>query len=192
MVALGRRFGIHVEAVSIGFGPIIWRRRRTLEVWRFKLLPLGGYVQFQGMADDDPLGAAKASQPGSYLAAPPGIRFLIAAAGPLSILAVGIILLGVPVWCGANQLVAEGPVEQAPWLEHAERPSAWADQFQLAQDTAGNYFARLCTFRSMPGWGAFVAWTAVIARAGDNAPLDWVSLLGVTALAMGMLNLVPL
>ena len=46
---VGRWFGVHAEAFSVGFGKEIWGftdRRGTR--WKLSVLPLGGYVQFKG------------------------------------------------------------------------------------------------------------------------------------------------
>ena len=42
--------GVPVRAFSIGFGPVIWRKRWRGTEWRLALLPLGGYVDLPGMA----------------------------------------------------------------------------------------------------------------------------------------------
>lgn len=45
----GRRFGVHAEAFSIGFGPTLLSRRDGRGTqWRVAALPLGGYVRFRG------------------------------------------------------------------------------------------------------------------------------------------------
>lgn len=45
----GRRFGVHAEAFSIGFGTQLFSWRDRLgTVWRVAALPLGGYVRFRG------------------------------------------------------------------------------------------------------------------------------------------------
>ena len=46
---VGRWFGVHAEAFSVGFGREIWGftdKRGTR--WKLSALPLGGYVQFKG------------------------------------------------------------------------------------------------------------------------------------------------
>ena len=45
----GRKFGVHAEAFSVGFGPTLYSwRDRNGTVWRIAALPLGGFVQFRG------------------------------------------------------------------------------------------------------------------------------------------------
>ena len=49
---VGRRFGIHAEVFSIGFGPelIGWTDRNGTR-WKISAVPLGGYVKFLGDSD---------------------------------------------------------------------------------------------------------------------------------------------
>lgn len=46
---VGRRFGVHAEIFSVGFGPTLvsWHDRKGTQ-WRIAALPLGGYVRFRG------------------------------------------------------------------------------------------------------------------------------------------------
>lgn len=45
----GRRFGVHAEVFSVGFGPVLagWTDAKGTH-WRICALPLGGYVRFKG------------------------------------------------------------------------------------------------------------------------------------------------
>lgn len=45
-----RSVGVPVRAFSVGFGPILWRRRWKGTEWRLSALPLGGYVDLPGLA----------------------------------------------------------------------------------------------------------------------------------------------
>src|SRR5437763_9088802 len=49
---VGRRFGIHAEVFSIGFGPELlgWTDRNGTR-WKIAAIPLGGYVKFLGDSD---------------------------------------------------------------------------------------------------------------------------------------------
>lgn len=87
---VGRWFGVHAEAFSVGFGREIWGftdRRGTR--WKLSALPLGGYVQFKGDMNPasipDPDAAAQASaeeRAGSFHHAALWKRALIVFAGP--------------------------------------------------------------------------------------------------------------
>ncbi len=50
---VARRFGIHAEVFSIGFGPELfgWTDRRGTR-WKVSAIPLGGYVKFLGDSDE--------------------------------------------------------------------------------------------------------------------------------------------
>jgi regulator of sigma E protease len=59
---VGRRFGIHAEVFSIGFGPelIGWTDRNGTR-WKISAIPLGGFVKFLG--DSDATSATPSSSP---------------------------------------------------------------------------------------------------------------------------------
>ncbi len=92
---VGRWFGVHAEAFSVGFGKEIWGftdRRGTR--WKLSLLPLGGYVQFKG--DMNPASVPDADAPmeeGAFQSAALWKRALIVAAGPVTNLVVAIAIL---------------------------------------------------------------------------------------------------
>src|ERR1700747_3091431 len=56
---VGRRFGIHAEVFSIGFGPELfgWTDRSGTR-WKISAIPLGGYVKMFGDADPASMPAA--------------------------------------------------------------------------------------------------------------------------------------
>jgi regulator of sigma E protease len=95
---VGRLFGVHAEAFSVGFGKEIggFTDRRGTR-WRLSALPLGGYVQFKGdmnpasVPDTGPANAATAQERrGSFQHAELWKRALIVAAGPVTNLLVTI------------------------------------------------------------------------------------------------------
>jgi len=59
---VGRRFGIHAEVFSIGFGPELlgWTDRSGTR-WKISAIPLGGYVKFLG--DNDATSATPSAEP---------------------------------------------------------------------------------------------------------------------------------
>ena len=87
---VGRWFGVHAEAFSIGFGKEIWGftdKRGTR--WKVSALPLGGYVQFKGdmnpasIPDAEAVAQASAEErAGSFHHASLWKRALIVFAGP--------------------------------------------------------------------------------------------------------------
>lgn len=109
---VGRWFGVHAEAFSVGFGREIWGftdKRGTR--WKLSALPLGGYVQFKGdmnpasIPDPDAVAQASAEErAGSFHHAALWKRALIVFAGPatnilltLAIFAGFFMLYGKPV-----------------------------------------------------------------------------------------------
>ncbi|CAM3552087.1 M50 family metallopeptidase [Deinococcus saxicola] len=51
--ALARKQGVRVNSFSIGMGPIIFKRLWRGTEWRLSLLPIGGYVEIDGMAPEE-------------------------------------------------------------------------------------------------------------------------------------------
>jgi regulator of sigma E protease len=86
--------GMRVERFSIGFGPVIWSRKRGDTEWAVSAIPLGGYVKIAGMAPGEDLPEGDTS---AYSAKPAWKRFLVILAGPAMnyllavVLAVGLI-----------------------------------------------------------------------------------------------------
>lgn len=118
---VGRWFGVHAEAFSVGFGKEIWGftdRRGTR--WKLSVLPLGGYVQFKGDMNPasipDPQAARHTSaeeRQGSFHHAALWKRALIVFAGPatnilltLAIFAGFFAFYGKPVPADAEQQLA--------------------------------------------------------------------------------------
>src|ERR671912_2019161 len=89
---VGRRFGIHAEVFSIGFGPelIGWTDRNGTR-WKISAIPLGGYVKFAGDVNatsaPDPETLARltpAERAVSFHHKSVGKRAAIVAAGPIA------------------------------------------------------------------------------------------------------------
>jgi regulator of sigma E protease len=124
---VGRLFGVRAEAFSVGFGKEIagFTDKRGTR-WKLSVLPLGGYVQFQG--DMNPASVPDPAAPkeeGSFQCAALWKRVLIVAAGPVTNLLVAIAIfasfyamLGKPVIEGTKDSrviggFAENSVAQA-------------------------------------------------------------------------------
>ncbi len=97
---MARRFGVTVEAFSIGFGREIlgWTDRHGTR-WKIGWMPLGGYVRFAGDMNgaslEDPRWrdlSAEARQ-GIFHAKPLGQRFLIVLAGPMANFIAAVLIL---------------------------------------------------------------------------------------------------
>jgi regulator of sigma E protease len=71
--------GMRVERFSVGFGPVIWSRRRGDTEWAVSAVPLGGYVKIAGMAPGEDIAPGDTS---AYSHKPAWKRFLVIMAGP--------------------------------------------------------------------------------------------------------------
>ena len=81
-----RSFGMRVTSFSIGFGPALLSRRVGETIWKVSLVPLGGYVQIEGMGPEDnpaPAGHGFRDKPrwqrALVLAAGPAANWIVAA-----------------------------------------------------------------------------------------------------------------
>jgi regulator of sigma E protease len=77
-----RAAGVTVERFSIGFGPRILKLKRGGTEYAISLVPLGGYVKMAGQELSDAPRAGD-TDPGAFLAKPPGVRAVIVVAGPV-------------------------------------------------------------------------------------------------------------
>jgi regulator of sigma E protease len=130
---VGRWSGIHAEVFSVGFGPVLWKRRdKRGTQWQIAAIPFGGYVKFMGDADATSVrhadvSALSASERRHTMAgAPLWARAATVAAGPFAnfiltfVLLAGILLvLGVPREEPTVGAVREMPVE-GTWLEEGD------------------------------------------------------------------------
>jgi len=48
-----RAQGVRVKAFSVGFGPILWRKRAWDTEWRLSAIPLGGYADIEGLLPEE-------------------------------------------------------------------------------------------------------------------------------------------
>lgn len=99
---VARKLGLRVEAFSIGFGPVLWKRTFNGVEYRLSALPLGGYVS---LPDMDPEGTKALEGDGAKgtgdeeraapVRIPPWKEILVAVAGPMMniVLAVGLAIL---------------------------------------------------------------------------------------------------
>lgn len=102
--ALARVQGVAVNSFSVGMGPVLLRRSWRGTEWRLSLLPIGGYVEIDGMAPDlAEDGTARAPERG-FARLPAWGRVAVLLAGPLMNLLLAIALMtlvftsqGVPV-----------------------------------------------------------------------------------------------
>lgn len=97
-----RRGGVEVEEFGIGFPPKVWGRKVHTKNSKFlftvNALPLGGFVKLKGENDAD-------KRPGSFGAAPLGIKVKIMTAGVFMNLVTAVFLFMILAWIGMPKLV---------------------------------------------------------------------------------------
>jgi regulator of sigma E protease len=86
---VARLFGMRVERFSVGFGPVLWSRRRGDTDWAISAVPLGGYVKIAGMAPGEEIAPG---DPGAFCNQPAWRRFLVILAGPATNYAFALVL----------------------------------------------------------------------------------------------------
>jgi regulator of sigma E protease len=77
--AIARLSGMRVERFSVGFGPVLLRRRRGETEWALSAVPFGGYVKIAGMATGE---AIEPGDRGAYANQPAWRRFAVIVGGP--------------------------------------------------------------------------------------------------------------
>src|SRR6185295_1030737 len=123
---VARRFGIHAEVFSIGFGPelIGWTDRNGTR-WKISAVPLGGYVKFLGDSDassatptDNPLSSDQRRR--AFFTQPLHARAAVVLGGPLANLLFAFVLLtavfyvaGEPYSPSIVAVQADGPAAKA-------------------------------------------------------------------------------
>lgn len=153
---VGRWFGVHAEAFSVGFGKELWGftdKRGTR--WKLSALPLGGYVQFKGDMNPasipDAEAAAQASaedRAGSFHHASLWKRALIVFAGPATN-----ILLTLAIFAGFfafyGKPVPGNPAEQLTVAEFAEISPARAAGIAIGDRIVAVEDERIDDFRDL-------------------------------------------
>lgn len=104
--ALAKWQGVAVKSFSVGMGPVMWRRMWRGTEWRVSALPLGGYVEIDGMTPvPGPDGQMQPPTTG-YAALPTLGKIAVILAGPLMnlLLALGLLTFAYNQY-GAPQVV---------------------------------------------------------------------------------------
>lgn len=169
---VGRWSGIHAEAFSIGFGPVLVSRRdRHGTVWQIAALPLGGYVRFLGDADAASAGPARAVDPGharrTLDGAPLWARVATVSAGPLfNFVLAALVFAGLFLWQGlpADNVTVGRILATPPGVENRLQPG---DEV-LAID--GQPITGWADLAAVPATGGPQAWQ--VRRDGNQMRLD--------------------
>lgn len=155
---VGRRFGIHAEVFSIGFGPEIfgWTDRNGTR-WKVSAIPLGGYVKFLG--DSDETSATPSTEPLSpsdrrraFFSQPLYARAAVVLGGPAANLIFAFLLLtavfffaGEPYSPATVAVQADGPASKAGLRtgdEIVRLADRRIDRYEDIQDAQFLYWAK--------------------------------------------------
>lgn len=111
---------IPVEVFSVGFGPVILRKKIGETEYRLSAIPLGGFIKMSGEeehAGPEPVGIPQAAS--GYMDKPLGVRIAVIAAGPVSNLVLGFLIFLV-LFTGFGQQYT------APVVSLSEKSAAFA------------------------------------------------------------------
>ncbi len=155
---VGRRFGIHAEVFSIGFGPELfgWTDRNGTR-WKVSAVPLGGYVKFLG--DSDETSAMPSAEPLSpsdrrraFFSQPLYARAAVVLGGPAANLIFAFLLLtavfffaGEPYSPATVAVQADGPAAKAGLRtgdEIVRLADKRIDRYEDIQDAQFLYWAK--------------------------------------------------
>src|SRR5260370_2642262 len=155
---VGRRFGIHAEVFSIGFGPELfgWTDRHGTR-WKVSAIPLGGFVKFLG--DNDASSATPSEQPLSaeqqrraFFTQPLYARAAVVLGGPAANLLFALLLLtavfyvaGEPYSPATVAVQSHGPAGRAGMRTGdlmVRLNGQRVDRYEDIQDTQFLYLAR--------------------------------------------------
>ena len=84
---IAKKIGVRVEQFSLGFGKVLFRKKKNGTEYSISAIPLGGFVK---MAGDNP--AEYTGKPDEYFSKAPGKRFWIIFFGPLLNYVLGILI----------------------------------------------------------------------------------------------------
>ncbi|AZI42159.1 RIP metalloprotease [Deinococcus psychrotolerans] len=194
--ALARWQGVKVNSFSIGMGPVLVKQMWRGTEWRLSLLPIGGYVEIDGMAPDLEDGTARAPTRGFAALSPLG-KIAVLLAGPVMNLLVAFLIITATL--SANGLTT--PIESQITISQV-LPNSKAEELGLkAGDTitAIDGSALPQSYREAgqdkPGWqrlasvlGVSGAHRLTIERSGQTlqVPFDWTAKVGGVQQKLGV------
>jgi len=92
---VARRLGLKVEELSVFVGPSLIHWKRKGVDYHIRLIPFGAYVRFPGLEDED----GGITNPDSLFNQPRWKRLLVALAGPLTNLVLGVLIFVIVYSC---------------------------------------------------------------------------------------------
>lgn len=209
---LGRWFGVCVVRVAVGhdvFGKCLFEWQGRHWTWRVGLLPIGGYVKFKNIEDENAEGDLSATDgknvdtntelpPDSFEAAGKIQRLGVMFIGPLVHILLGIILLAVPILQESGQLnyapAQANPLSPSaiPGLVATQDAASWSRNWDLCSNVGLQFVQRFLLFQPLDGWGGFCGWMVTGGAAGAYSVSLWLTYVGLIAVLNGCLNLLPL
>ncbi len=94
-----KKVGIEVDTFSLGWGKKLFGFNHRGTNYRISLVPFGGYCKFRG---EIPTSDESKPAPGTFFAAPPWKRIIVAAAGPIANILFAVLVLTIIWWVGFN------------------------------------------------------------------------------------------
>jgi len=105
-----RLFGMRVDAFSIGFPPVVWRKQIGKTEYRIGAVPLGGYVKIAGMIDEsmDTDFVESEPQPDEFRSKPVWQRVVVISGGVFfNMILAFLIFIGLALFYGRAYVPAE-------------------------------------------------------------------------------------
>ena len=200
-----RATGIQVEELSVGIGPRMVQRRVGGWLLTWHWIPFGGSARFRNEDSDreEPVHVyhqetgETITRALSFQEASAPAQLAVALSGPLANVALGLLLLALPI------LVEPPALHRVPAEASAVHPCAvgglvlqpqattWESQGELFRATALEFLYRLIAFQSLEGWGGQVGFFITCGPIGALSFWAFLTSLGTVTLANGLLNLLP-
>jgi membrane-associated protease RseP (regulator of RpoE activity) len=180
---VARRFGVGVERIEVGTGPLLVTLLGAGSVLQVRSIPICGNVKC--ISDE-------------FLRLSPFLKLIIHLAGPLSTVVLGLLLICIPVVTYSRQLVVvpAGETGITPCacvgLAVQNAPATCEGQYQFFCDSAVYYLCRLITFRSLNHWGGPLGCLVTCALVAKHDLMAWLTCIGTISLAIGLGNLLPI
>jgi len=194
---VGWQNGATVEAISVGFGPVLFEVRICGIAWRLSQFPTGAYTMFVGDPDElDSESISAVRVPFSQLLI--ASRMAIVLIGPVITILIGIFCVAIPVLNGGTQVVVDANLPEVwkkngvPHLTINPLPVKAESQLNLFKSTATKFFTNIALFQSLQDWGGYLGWLSTCGSAALQLVDAWRSCFGVVVLAGGILNLLPI
>jgi len=99
---IAKRMGVKVEQFSLGFGPVLFKKKKRSTEYSISLFPLGGFVKLAGDNLEEYTG-----KPDEYFSQKPGRRFWIIFFGPLLNYLLGILFFWLICFIGYPTLTTK-------------------------------------------------------------------------------------